>query len=342
MEPIDAALLEILQCQVPLVAAPFAHIATQLKIGQDDVIHRIKELSGTDGIIREIAGVFDSAALGYDQALVAMAIDPANLDSASHTIASHPGVSHCYQRGHVLNLWFTMATSPDSTLGLQATINLLAGLCNARQCLLLPTLKRYKLSLQFNLQNGVDGSLQRHQPGEHTPPQKPTSITPEQKKAIAALQISLPLVHSPFEMLASEAGLETEQLLAMAEDFMGNGWMRRYAAVLRHRVAGAKANVLAVWNVPQQEADQAGLLSSKVNSISHCYLRPTSQEWNYNLYTMIHGKDQHDCQATVDHFARLIGVSDYQLLWTEREIKKQRVRLFSNHEQEWESLHQKK
>ena len=36
---------------------------------------------------------------------------------AAKIINSHPGVSHNYLRDHDFNLWFTIATEPDSPLG---------------------------------------------------------------------------------------------------------------------------------------------------------------------------------------------------------------------------------
>ena len=50
--------------------------------------------------------------------LVAAKVDAENPHRAAKIINSHPGVSHNYLRTHEFNLWFTIATPPDSELGL--------------------------------------------------------------------------------------------------------------------------------------------------------------------------------------------------------------------------------
>ena len=68
-------------------------------------------------IIREITPIFDTRALGYSSMLVAAKVDAENPQRAAKIINSHPGVSHNYLRNHDFNLWFTIATEPDSELG---------------------------------------------------------------------------------------------------------------------------------------------------------------------------------------------------------------------------------
>ena len=52
--------------------------------------------------------------LGYSSMLVAAKVDPENPWRAAKVINSHPGVSHNYLRNHDFNIWFTIATEPDS------------------------------------------------------------------------------------------------------------------------------------------------------------------------------------------------------------------------------------
>ena len=59
--------------------------------------------------------------------LVAAKVDAENPQRAAKIINSHPGVSHNYLRTHEFNLWFTIATPPDSELGLEGTLEVLHG-----------------------------------------------------------------------------------------------------------------------------------------------------------------------------------------------------------------------
>ena len=77
-------------------------------------------------IIRQITPIFDTRALGYSSMLVAAKVDAEHPHRAAKVINEHPGVSHNYLRNHDFNLWFTIATEPDSELGLQGTLDVLA------------------------------------------------------------------------------------------------------------------------------------------------------------------------------------------------------------------------
>ena len=82
-------------------------------------------------IIRQVTPIFDTRALGYSSMLVAAKVDPSNPWRAATIINAHPGVSHNYLRNHEFNIWFTIATEPDSPLGLDGTLEVLARIAGA-------------------------------------------------------------------------------------------------------------------------------------------------------------------------------------------------------------------
>jgi len=290
-----------------------------------------------DGVIREISGLFDSARLGYSQALVAFAVGPSEIDRSGSEAASHPGVSHCYAREADFNLWFTLAVSPESRLGLEGTVDLLAGRCRAKRRLILPSLRRYKLQAYFG---PASQAAARHAARSREAPGAATALEPSltdgQRRAVRALQTDLPNRSDPFAELARGAGVEPDMLLVQAADFQASGLLRRYAAVLRHTRMGAAANVLVAWCVGEAAADAAGAACGELPAVSHCYLRPATEDWPYNLYTMIHGPSRQDCQMTIDEIAARTGLSRHARLWTVKEYKKRRVRLFTDEEAKWE------
>ena len=355
-------LLKAIQRRVPLVREPFAALADEL--GRDEywVMDQIAAMSSSGGVIREISAIFDAVALGYQQTLVAMRVAPDRLDQAGRLVAAHPGVSHCYGRTGALNLWFTLATSPSSRLGLAKTVDTLARLTASAKTLLLPTLRRYKLNVRFDLENdpfaatahlGAEASgpaslavePQPDEPswtkvllGEGGGDQQATlpTLNDRELRAVRALQRPLPPRSDPFARLAAAERLNPHTLLAIGSDFLADGSMRRYAAVLHHRAAGAKANVLAAWAVDEPAADAAGARCAQLAAVSHCYLRPARDDWPYSLYTMIHGRSEQDCRLTIDEIATTTGLSRRAELWTVAEYKKRRIGLFIGEEAKWE------
>ena len=134
LDDTDKRVMNLLQSSFPLAAEPYASVAAQAGIEVDEVLERTRRLVD-ERIIREITPIFDTRALGYSSMLVAAKVDAENPHRAAKIINSHPGVSHNYLRTHEFNLWFTIATPPDSELGLEGTLDVLQELTGAESVL---------------------------------------------------------------------------------------------------------------------------------------------------------------------------------------------------------------
>ena len=88
--------------------------------------------------------------------LVAAKVDPAYPHRAAQVINAHPGVTHNYLRNHEFNLWFTIAVEPDSRLGLQGTLEVIAERTGAESIRQLPTLKLFKIRMDLEMEKGTD------------------------------------------------------------------------------------------------------------------------------------------------------------------------------------------
>ncbi|HUS47970.1 MAG TPA: hypothetical protein VM098_07620 [Phycisphaerae bacterium] len=335
----DGRLLGLIERRVPLVRRPYVQIAAQLGAGERQVLDRLAALRGEGGLIREIAGIFDAAVLGYSQVLVALRVKADSADAAGRLAAEHPGVSHCYKRTGSYNVWLTLATSPESTLGLEKTAAVLSHLCGADSHMVLPALKRYKLLVRFSAPQAGENQAYEPQPAGSGRRPRPGDLADDQLRAVRALQMDLPNEPQPFAALAATIAMEADELLVHGADFLAAGWMRRYAAVLHHRAAGAAENVLTAWRVAPADADRAGAICASRPQVSHCYLRPPAKDWPYTLYTMIHGRDRAECERVIADLAASAALADRAELWTAAEFKKQRVRLFGDEEPRWEAEH---
>jgi siroheme decarboxylase len=123
-------------------------------------------------------------------------------------------------------------------------------------------------------------------------------------------------------------GLTEAGILDLIARWLDLGFMRRFAAVLNHREVGFSANGLVVWNCPEERIDDYGLILASHPEVSHCYHRPGFAVWPYNLYAMIHAKSVEDCRKTAAKLASGIELDDYQILFSTKEFKKIRLKLF--------------
>ena len=149
-----------------------------------------------------------------------------------------------------------------------------------------------------------------------------------EKKVIRGLQRDLPVCPRPFLEVAQELGLEEEKLTAVIQKLMDQGYIRRFGATIRHRISGFQANAMAAWAVPEAEVARVGALMAAVRQVTHCYERQVSGDWPYNVFTMIHGKTQEECEAIALRMAAATGIHEYALLFSDAELKKTTMRYF--------------
>jgi DNA-binding Lrp family transcriptional regulator len=257
-------------------------------------------------------------------------VHPDSLDAAGAAVAECPGVSHCYGRAGRPNLWFTLTVPPGSALGPDGALEALRRLAGADRVLDLLAVRRYKLDARIGPRQARPDLIPVVNPTQSLQPSS------DQVRAIRAFQRPLAAEAEPFAALADEAGMSVDDLLVHGADFLAIGWMRRYAAVLHHRRAGSAANVLVAWQIGGGRAELFGHRAAASPSVSHCYQRETAPDWPYNLYTMIHGKDETAAARTIEALAAAAGDPPRVELPTLTEYKKARVRLFSGDFDTWE------
>ena len=125
LDELDKRLLNLMQGSFQIARRPYASVAAAAEITENEAMTRVQRLLD-ERIIRQVTPIFDTRALGYSSMLVAAKVDPENPWRAATIINEHPGVSHNYLRNHEFNIWFTIATEPDSPLGLDRTLEVLA------------------------------------------------------------------------------------------------------------------------------------------------------------------------------------------------------------------------
>ncbi|MCF6092678.1 AsnC family transcriptional regulator [Microaerobacter geothermalis] len=336
LDMINGKLLNRLQKGIPLVERPYQAIAEELNMTEEEVMERIKGMKGK--IIRQISAIFDTKSLGYQSSLVAAKVDPELLDQAAEVINQHPGVTHNYVRNHDFNLWFTIAVPAHSRLGLERTVQLLRELApGVKSIRCLPTLKLFKIGVFFDMSGKVTKGKEAPAYTEVSRKQRTCDFTEAEKGMIRELQKDLSIESRPFSERAEAAGVTEEEFLQTARRFKEAGIIRRFAAVLYHREAGFLANGMGVWNIPADKAEEIGCLMASFKAVTHCYLRPTYEDWPYNIFTMVHGRNKEECEDALKEIENEIGYRDRLVLYSSKQYKKERLSYFTPEIDEWES-----
>ena len=337
LDEIDKRLLNLMQGSFPIAPRPYGRVAELAAVSEQEVMARVRRLLDKR-IIRQVTPIFDTRALGYSSMLVAAKVDPEHPHRAAQVINAHPGVSHNYLRDHEFNLWFTIATEPDSRLGLQGTLDVLARETGAESVRQLPTLKLFKIRMDLEMEGDTDALARAAEASE--PIELERQPYDELDVAIIrALQGDMPVVPEPYADAAARVGLPQQRFLEHLAGMQERGLLRRVAAILYHRRAGFSANGMGVWRVPEQDILDVGRRMAAVRGISHCYQRPTYADWPYSVFTMAHGRSKEECDAILDSIAQQTGISERATLYSSTEFKKIRLLYFTDEFKAWEREH---
>ncbi len=337
LDELDKRLLNLMQGSFPIARRPYQHVATQADITEREVLTRVQRLID-ERIIRQVTPIFDTRALGYSSMLVAAKVDPDNPWRAANVINQHPGVSHNYLRNHEFNIWFTIATEPDSPLGLDGTLAVLAREAGAESVRQLPTLKLFKIRMDLDMEGSTEDLAKTVEalPPAETEPQPYDEFD---RAVIRATQGDLPVTEEPYTAAARALEIPQERLLIHLQHMQERRLLRRVAAILFHRRAGFSANGMGVWKVPDERIGELGPRMAAFRGISHCYQRPTYQDWPYSIFTMAHGRSKEECDAILDSIATETGVGDRATLYSSTEFKKIRLLYFTEDFRAWEREH---
>ncbi len=147
-------------------------------------------------------------------------------------------------------------------------------------------------------------------------------ISDIETRILAVLQGGFPRSLTPYQDMADLVGIDTKELLGVLDNWKREGKLRRIGSVVDHFKVGLSGGAMVTWQVEPERVEQVGVILANFKEVSHAYERKTSENWPYNLYTMVHGAGIPEVEQTVGLMSLACGVSNYRILATEKEFKK--------------------
>lgn len=147
LDTTDRCLINRLQTGIDTSARPFAAIALELGIGEEDVVARLRRLLDS-GVLSRFGPMYHAEQLGGALTLAAMAVPPDQFDAVAAQVNAFPEVAHNYARDHRLNMWFVLATErPERVAEVLAEIESATGL----EVFNMPKEHEFYVGLKFSL-----------------------------------------------------------------------------------------------------------------------------------------------------------------------------------------------
>ena len=346
IDDIDKQLLNIIQMDFPLTVHPFKEIGRLINISEQETIERLNTLKN-EKYIRFIGPVINTEALGFDSVLIGMKVDESNIYNAVSIINSHPGVSHNYQRNDDYNIWFTLSVPHE--IDIKQTAETIADIAKAPQFIFLPALKIFKIGVildAFHKPILINPPLPKDETsqapfdkgGRGDLKNKMLINPPLLKDEISILKLTqsgIPIISEPFKEISAALDISEQELLSKLKNLIDKSVIRRFGAIIAHRLIGYRYNFMAVWQTDEYKTDICASYISSYPNVTHCYTRPSYPDWPYNLYSMVHCSSEEEGNPMVNNILATNTIKNYKILTTEKEYKKKRLDYFSDAFKNW-------
>lgn len=116
MDSVDARLVNCLQEGLPVSPRPFDDVAASLGLSVDELLSRVQRLLD-DRVLTRFGPMFNAEKLGGALSLCAMQVPQDCYDEIADLVNAFPEVAHNYERDHLLNMWFVIATERPEQAG---------------------------------------------------------------------------------------------------------------------------------------------------------------------------------------------------------------------------------
>ncbi len=323
-------LLAIIQDGFPLVERPYKALAEMLNVSEQDVFDEVEKMRAS-GVIRRIGGVYDSKKLGFISRLCAGKVPASSLDFSAEphsqtpmekfaaVVMSEPAITHNYIRSHEYNVWFTVIVENESAI--QTVVDRVCSETDLHDVHVLTATKKYKINTVMGkgagaLSKNVFASAVRQSPEN--------ALTEADRTRIHIACDDIPHSLTPFK----DWGVSCDEL---REDLAAKR-MRRFGAILRHQDAGFPCNAMVCFMLDEgtlANSESAGSLLAKKHYVSHCYERPSFENFLYNLYAMMHAQTPEELNGYIKESVALLDNPEYVVLHSLKELKKTSFRFFT-------------
>jgi DNA-binding Lrp family transcriptional regulator len=308
IDEVDARLIDEYQSDFPVAERPFRQVAADLGVTEDEAFERVRRLREDLKVFRRFGAVLNPPVIGSSTLAAVQAPDD-RFDEVAEVINGYQQVNHNYRRDHAWNMWFVVTAGSR-----ERRDEILAEIERETGCavLNLPMLTDYYIDLEFPVVNGDrfarESLTETDVDATRISEDARGDLTPLEADLLLAIQGGFPLSPTPYRDVAEEIGADVADVLAAVERLLEDGCIKRIGCIVNHVVTGFDNNCMVVWNVPDDELDDRGLEVGALPYVTLCYHRPRrpEQDWEYNLFTMIHGREAEAVNEKIDELA-----SDY-------------------------------
>ncbi|WP_254279125.1 siroheme decarboxylase subunit beta [Haloarcula marina] len=322
IDDVDAALIDEYQSDFPVRERPFEAVGEELGISDAEALERVERLRES-GVFRRFGAVLNPPVIG-SSTLAAVSASEDRFETVAEIINEYRQVNHNYARDHEWNMWFVVTAGSR-----EKRDEILADIESRTGCavLTLPMLTDYYIDLEFPVVNGDRFARESIEGTDASATRISEDATADfsalDRRLLLAIQEGFPLTATPYRDIAAAVDADVTDVLAAIERLRDDGCIKRIGCVVNHITTGFDNNCMVVWDLPDERLDELGQRVGELPYVTLCYHRPRrpEQNWSYNLFTMIHGRDADAVDAKIDELATEYLPFDHDRLYSTETLK---------------------
>ncbi len=329
IDDVDASIIDGFQSGFPVVPRPFRVLGEAVNVSEAEALERVERLYER-GVFRRFGPVLNPPVIG-SSTLAAVQAPEDRFDEIADVINAYPQINHNYRRDHEWNMWFVVTAGSR-----QRRDEILDDIETRTGCTILnlPMLTDFYINLEFPVVNADRFARETDGPGESgfgSTKVDATRISEDatgdlsefEAELLLEIQSGFPLSRTPYADIAATLDADVPDVVAGIERLLDAGCIKRIGCVVNHIVTGFDSNCMVVWDVDDEELDERGVAVGDLPYVTLCYHRPRRPEldWEYNLFTMIHGRDAAAVDEKIDELAAEHLPFDHERLYSTETLK---------------------
>ncbi len=199
----------------------------------------------------------------------------------------------------------------------------------------LPKKREFRVEAKFLLDGPIsEGDVDLSDLGPAVEPTNRTTLSPEERDLVLAIQEGFPIVADPYETIAADLDTDPEWVRVTIKRFNEEGKIRRIGVIPNHYSLGYTENGMTVWNVPDELVGEVGPAVASLPFVTHCYERPRHEGvWPYNVFAMTHGRSEAESEKRIEQVRERMNEfwdvddADWDTLFSTQILKKTGIRL---------------
>jgi DNA-binding Lrp family transcriptional regulator len=154
-------------------------------------------------------------------------------------------------------------------------------------------------------------------------------LTKPDLQLIDEIKNGLQISPRPYARIGSAIGVSEKEVIEALQRMIDGGAIRRFGVIVRHHELGYRANAMAVWDVPDEDARESARRMADFPFVTLCYRRPRRPPvWPYNLFCMVHGRERAIVLRQIRELVVACGLESarHEVLFSRRRFKQRGAR----------------